>query len=373
MIGIYKLVFEGLEDWPYVGQSSDIERRYKAHVSMLQRGKGGKKLLEAFEIAGVPKLEIIEECSLEDLNEREIFWIAKLDAHNKGLNGSKGGDVYYGRGTEHSNSKYSEQEIIAVLKDIIASPNETVKEVTKRHNIPYQTVYSIKSGQTHQWIQEEYPELLEDLAIDRRKSGFQHQRAKFTKDQILEVFKLLQDPKLTLAEIEHNTGVSVAQINGIAKGRTHQWLQEEYPKEFNKIQDINRRSKCLYEEMSKTLISPEGVEYLVEDGPTELAYLLGEGKAFATGIGNLLRGDIRQYKGWVLKGNEFKVLITLISPDKKIYDVLEGKQAEFARTHDLCKTSLGNLIRNKQKTHRGWRIATTTEIITAERGEEKYI
>ena len=39
------------------------------------------------------KREIIEWCETEEqLNEREIYWVAKLDAINEGLNISPGGD-----------------------------------------------------------------------------------------------------------------------------------------------------------------------------------------------------------------------------------------------------------------------------------------
>ena len=37
-IGIYMLTFDGLEGWPYVGQSQNIEERYIAHKSPIKLG-----------------------------------------------------------------------------------------------------------------------------------------------------------------------------------------------------------------------------------------------------------------------------------------------------------------------------------------------
>ena len=47
--GIYQLVFKGT-DKVYIGQSIDIEHRYKGHISCLQLGKGVSKLQNAYNI-----------------------------------------------------------------------------------------------------------------------------------------------------------------------------------------------------------------------------------------------------------------------------------------------------------------------------------
>jgi len=49
-IGIYRLRFNTLEDWPYIGQSSNIEQRYVCHKSELKHGKSNYMLLEAYSI-----------------------------------------------------------------------------------------------------------------------------------------------------------------------------------------------------------------------------------------------------------------------------------------------------------------------------------
>lgn len=77
----------------YVGQSRNIEKRikdYKSHDCLTQR-----KLYFSFEKYGFEnhKFEILEECSVEMLNEREIYWINHFQTFNTehGLNLTSGG------------------------------------------------------------------------------------------------------------------------------------------------------------------------------------------------------------------------------------------------------------------------------------------
>ena len=353
MIGIYKLVFEGLEDWPYVGQSRNIEARYKSHCHTLSRGIGNNLILEAYQLGGEPKLIVLEECKEEDLNTKERYWINKLNSMSNGLNKTPGGDIYFGSGINHYCSKYSRDQIITGMTALM-DPAKRLVDAAKEAGIPSQTLYAIKSGITHAWFQEEFPEIFLAAQIPRRRSGYDHQRAKFSKEQILEVWRLLQDPSLTNTNISEATGVSVTQINGIAKGRTHQWLQEEFPKEYITIQNINRYLHCTYEDASVTLVSPTGEEFLTEgEGGAAFAKRIGESSAFGTSISPVMRGAIRSYKGWTLKGNEYKEY-KLLSPIGTIETVRERTIKEFCDRNQVSRQGLALLLKGKQKQVLGW-------------------
>jgi group I intron endonuclease len=79
----------------YIGQSVDIERRWADHRSMPKSDKGNL-LYNSFLSHGVDshKFEILERCSKEMLNEREIYYIEKYQTFDTehGLNLTKGGD-----------------------------------------------------------------------------------------------------------------------------------------------------------------------------------------------------------------------------------------------------------------------------------------
>lgn len=82
----------------YIGQSCDINRRYKRHLRELREDKSPNKILQmAWNKYGEENFEfkIIEECEEKDLDEKEIYWIKTLESHSSenGYNISWGGNA----------------------------------------------------------------------------------------------------------------------------------------------------------------------------------------------------------------------------------------------------------------------------------------
>ena len=84
MIGIYRIISPSNKT--YVGQSINIEKRFKQYKRL--DCKKQPKLYNSFQKYGVEnhKFEIIEECFIEQLNEREIYWKQYYNTINEGLN-----------------------------------------------------------------------------------------------------------------------------------------------------------------------------------------------------------------------------------------------------------------------------------------------
>lgn len=84
----------------YVGQSQDIYYRWNREKTFLNGDKlaWNAHLQNAWKKYGADNFEfkIIEECSLDSLNNREVFWIEKLDSFNNGYNKTLGGDGFRG-------------------------------------------------------------------------------------------------------------------------------------------------------------------------------------------------------------------------------------------------------------------------------------
>lgn len=78
MIGIYKITNKITGNF-YIGQSINIEKRFKEH----KRKKLKTKLSKDFQKYGLDNFtfEIIEEVSIKRLNERELFYIEKLNPY----------------------------------------------------------------------------------------------------------------------------------------------------------------------------------------------------------------------------------------------------------------------------------------------------
>ena len=85
MIGIYKIISPSGKI--YIGQSRDIEKRFKQYQS--GSGKTQIRLIHSFNKYNVENhiFEIIEECDIENLNIRERYWQDYYDVIGKnGLN-----------------------------------------------------------------------------------------------------------------------------------------------------------------------------------------------------------------------------------------------------------------------------------------------
>ena len=90
MTGIYKI--ENLINHQiYIGQSKNIEKRWQDHKNRTKTGT--TKFYQALREYGIENFswEIIEECSQEQLDENEIYWIEHYDSYKNGYNSTPGG------------------------------------------------------------------------------------------------------------------------------------------------------------------------------------------------------------------------------------------------------------------------------------------
>lgn len=94
MIGIYKIIIN--DYYIYIGQSVNIEGRWSDHLSELRRNKHcNKKLQNTYnKYSNTIKFEILEECDVSELDNKEIYWIGYYRSYgtNHGLNMNLGGD-----------------------------------------------------------------------------------------------------------------------------------------------------------------------------------------------------------------------------------------------------------------------------------------
>jgi group I intron endonuclease len=97
MTGIYKIT-NILNNQIYIGLSVDIDKRWARHRSNyidINNKEYEKTLYRAFRKYGIENFtfEVIEECSKEELANREIYWIAYYDSFSNGYNETPGGEI----------------------------------------------------------------------------------------------------------------------------------------------------------------------------------------------------------------------------------------------------------------------------------------
>jgi group I intron endonuclease len=97
IIGIYKIT--NPKGKIYIGQSVDVYKRwFKGHKYGSNSKTGtGKKLKNSLKKYNWENhlFEVIEECNIEQLNEREIYWTNYFDSYKTGLNSQVGGFTGY--------------------------------------------------------------------------------------------------------------------------------------------------------------------------------------------------------------------------------------------------------------------------------------
>ena len=98
-VGIYKIT-NLCNEKCYIGQSRNIYKRWSNHKRVAQdkREKGyNYPLYTAFRKYGLHnfKFEILEECLIEELDNKEIYWIDYYNSFVDGYNATFGGQKYH--------------------------------------------------------------------------------------------------------------------------------------------------------------------------------------------------------------------------------------------------------------------------------------
>lgn len=131
MIGIYKITSPSGKI--YIGQSQQVEKR-KEHYRKNSHRIPQPKLRNSFEKYGVDnhRFEVIEECSITDLNDRERHWQEHYQVLDKGLN-----CVYTETDTKR---RVMSEDTKAKIGDANRGRIMSVEEIEKRRQI------AIKNG-----------------------------------------------------------------------------------------------------------------------------------------------------------------------------------------------------------------------------------
>jgi len=122
MIGIYKIT--NPKGKTYIGQSINIDRRWSEYNKMKKEAIG-TKLYNSLKKYGPEnhKFEIVEECNIEHLDEKETYWTLQTDSlYPNGLVLKIGGT--YGYMTEESKNKMKKPKHTTESKEKISKANK---------------------------------------------------------------------------------------------------------------------------------------------------------------------------------------------------------------------------------------------------------
>ena len=161
-IGLYRLCFSGT-DRCYIGQSINIEKRYEQHLNSFINNKANPKMMHAYTIYGKPSLEILCECSVQELNVTEDEAIELFDSVNNGFNILEhAGDIPKSYGEYHPKSKYNNAQILLVAK-LLTDPTNTYPTISKITGMSVDNIQNIAALKVHSWLAESNPDIYDNL------------------------------------------------------------------------------------------------------------------------------------------------------------------------------------------------------------------
>ena len=223
MIGIYKItkISNGKS---YIGQSNNIKRRFKEHQ---QKGASSRIPLDiAIQKYGVQAFtyEILEECPLNKLNEREQYWINYYDTVNNGYNCSTGGDQQ-SIGENNGRAKLTEQDVIQIRKAY--ANHKRQKEVYENYKdkITFSTFQNIWSG--HSWahvMPEVFTKENKEYYIYKNSAGSNGAFAQFTDEEVIKIRTRYEKESAKQIYKDYSNRVSFQSFQQILWGRYYSEL-----------------------------------------------------------------------------------------------------------------------------------------------------
>lgn len=219
--GIYLLKF--MDGSVYVGQSKNIERRYLQHINKLKNNSHVNiKLTKKYLELGIPKLEILLECSELELDKNETEAIEIYDSLNNGLNMSPAaGQFPVLLGEKNPFSKYKDDDLILIVEYLVANINTPLKILASNLGIHYSTIKNIANGSSHAWLAEKIPELYATLISHKGKRAINtiggRGKTYMVKDPNGRVYSVS-----SIAEFSRNHDLNAGAFGQVLRGQTKQ-------------------------------------------------------------------------------------------------------------------------------------------------------
>lgn len=187
MIGIYKITEINNPDNFYIGKSNNIERRFSEHKTKTyeqSRIPFDKEIQEKGKDAFT--YEVLEECSIEELSEKEKYWTDKLQATKSG-NKFDGGltDVV---GSNNPKAKLAEEDVIKIRKAY--ANHEKQKEVYEDYKdiITFQYFQNLWQGRSWSHVMPEvFTEENKNYYKTGQSKGGNGASAKFTDEEVIAI------------------------------------------------------------------------------------------------------------------------------------------------------------------------------------------
>lgn len=183
MIGIYRIQNK-INNKVYIGQSVCIEERWEQHRTKCFNPNCSQYngyFYRSIRKYGLENFSffVLEECSKEELNEKEIYWISYYDSSNpnKGYNLTLGGD------NAATHCLKLDKEKANQIRNLLKEPILSQQEIANMYGISQKMVSEINNGKN--WVDKEikYPIRENGIVNSYKRNGLVEENGVYVKKE----------------------------------------------------------------------------------------------------------------------------------------------------------------------------------------------
>lgn len=327
MTGIYKIT-NLINNKVYIGQAYDIVRRLGVH----KRGAGSDTQIidKAILKYGQDNFsyEVIEECPVEKLNEREIYWINYYNSYEKGYNCTIGG-----QGTSNAVVMLSLEDVKEIYQ-LLLGYELSQKEIAKKFNVCEETITNINRGKSRilegyafplrkiplQTVEAKVKQGVERSDIINNIEEFEHNRefckcgkpktkqAEMCEECYRKSTRVAERPSRDelLEQVALNGFVAVGKKYGVSDNAIRKWCDAyDLPKYIKEVKVLYKKEKGIVEKTKKVVYPVEQYHpvtgELLNVYPSAMAASRALGKLSGTHISEVCNGKGKTAHGFVWK------------------------------------------------------------------------
>lgn len=223
MVGIYKIV-NIKTGKTYVGQSNDIKRRFKEHQTAGKRSRIPVDV--AIQKYGKENFsyEVIEECALNELNERETYWITQLKSNIYGYNCNSGGNQA-SIGAQNGRAKLTEEDVKKIRAAYAAHLKQKEVYEAFKNKVTFAYFQNVWAGKAWSHIMPEvFTEENKQYYIYNNSNGDSGAAALLTNQEVIELRKKYVNHSAKELYTSYQNRISFQAFQQILWGRTYTTL-----------------------------------------------------------------------------------------------------------------------------------------------------
>lgn len=223
MIGIYKIENK-INGKIYIGQSNNIQRRFQEHQI---KGASSRIPVDiAIQKYGKDNFTytVIEETTIDKLNQAEEFWINYFNSIETGYNCSKGGEQQ-SIGENNGKAKLTEQDVIEIRKAY--NNHLKQKDVYEKYKDIISFGYFQNLWQGRSWshvMPEVFTEENKQYYIFQNSNGGNGASAKFSNEEVIKIRERYVNESAKQIYEDYKDRVSYQTFQAMLWGRSYKTL-----------------------------------------------------------------------------------------------------------------------------------------------------